>query len=105
MKLRNILVSTLTALVAISIAIPALSQNKNEAPRIIHIKAKSDSIAIDASKTTLIVIDMQNYFGAKGGMFDRAGIDISGIQKAIGPTAKVLAAARQAGIMVIYLKM
>ena len=48
---------------------------------------------------------MQNDFGSKGGMFDRAGIDISGIQKAVGPTAKVLAAAREAGIQIIYLKM
>jgi ureidoacrylate peracid hydrolase len=53
----------------------------------------------------VIVVDMQNDFGAKGGMFDRAGIDISGIQKAVGPTAKVLAAARKAGVKIIYLKM
>jgi ureidoacrylate peracid hydrolase len=38
-------------------------------------------------------------------MFDRAGIDISMIQKVIKPTAKVLVAARQAGIKIIYLKM
>ena len=41
----------------------------------------------------------------KGRMFDRAGIDISGIQKAVEPTAKVLAAARKAGVKIIYLKM
>ncbi len=38
-------------------------------------------------------------------MFDRAGIDISGIQKVIGPTAKVLASARHSGLKIIYLKM
>jgi len=48
---------------------------------------------------------MENDFAAKGGMFDRAGVDISGAQKAIPPTAKVLAAARQAGIKIVYLKM
>ena len=48
---------------------------------------------------------MQNDFGAKGGMMDRAGLDISGIQSAIGPTAKVLASARKAGVKVVYLKM
>jgi nicotinamidase-related amidase len=36
---------------------------------------------------------------------NRAGADISGAQKAIAPTAKVLAAARQAGMKIIYLKM
>jgi ureidoacrylate peracid hydrolase len=48
---------------------------------------------------------MQNDFGAKGGMFDRAGIDISQIQKAVASTARVVAAARKAGMKVIYLKM
>jgi ureidoacrylate peracid hydrolase len=38
-------------------------------------------------------------------MLDRAGINISMIQKAVGPMAKVITAARQAGIDVIYLKM
>jgi ureidoacrylate peracid hydrolase len=53
----------------------------------------------------VIVVDMQNDFGAKGGMFDRAGIDISGIQKVVEPTARTLVAARQAGLNIIYLKM
>jgi len=33
---------------------------------------------------------MQNDFAAKGGVFDRAGIDITGIRKAIQPMRKVL---------------
>jgi ureidoacrylate peracid hydrolase len=62
-------------------------------------------ISIDAARTVIIVCDMQNDFGAKGGMFDRAGIDITMIQRAIGPTAKVLASARRAGVKIVYLKM
>src|SRR5437868_13825517 len=69
------------------------------------IEASPEPITIDTAKTAVIVVDMQNDFGSKGGMFDRAGIDISGIQKAVGPTAKVLAAARKAGIRIIYIKM
>lgn len=53
----------------------------------------------------MIVIDMQNDFGAKRGMFDLAGIDISGIRRAIAPTAMVVSAAREAGIPIVYLKM
>ena len=48
---------------------------------------------------------MENDFAAKGGMFDRAGVDISGAQNVIAPTAKVLSAAREAGLKIIYLKM
>jgi len=81
------------------------STEKNETQKNIQIKAKPDSIAIDGSKTAVIVVDMENDFGAKGGWFDQAGVNISMIQKVINPTAKVLAAARQAGIKIIYLKM
>lgn len=73
--------------------------------RLMNLDAKPEAIAFDSAKTVVIVVDMQNDFGSKGGMFDRAGIDISGIQRAVGPTAKVLAAARMAGIKIIYLKM
>jgi ureidoacrylate peracid hydrolase len=67
--------------------------------------AKPDSISIDVEKTAVIVVDMQNDFGSKGGMFDRAGIDISMIQKTIVPAENVLATARKEGIKIIYLKM
>jgi ureidoacrylate peracid hydrolase len=81
--------------------------NPTEKPqsRSISLEAKPDPVTFDTSKTAVIVVDMQNDFGTNGGMFDLAGIDISGIQKAVDPTAKVLAAARQAGVKVIYLKM
>jgi len=70
-----------------------------------NLDAKPEPITLDTAKTAVLVVDMQNDFGSKGGMFDRAGIDISGIQKAVDPTAKVLGAARNAGVKIIYLKM
>jgi len=73
--------------------------------RLLKVDAKPAPITIDAAKTAVIVVDMENDFGSKGGMFDLAGIDISGIQKAVAPTGRVLAAARTAGIRVVYLKM
>ena len=70
-----------------------------------NLDANPEAITFDTAKTAVLVVDMQNDFGSKGGMFDRTGIDISGIQKAVEPTAKVLAAARKAGVKIIYLKM
>jgi ureidoacrylate peracid hydrolase len=67
--------------------------------------ARPGPITIEPERTALLVIDMQNDFGTKGGIFDRAGIDISQIQKVIAPTARVIAASRKAGMKVIYLKM
>ena len=69
------------------------------------IEAKPEPISIDTSKAVVIVVDMQNDFGSKGGMFDRAGIDISIIQSAVGSIKRVLAAARDAAIKIVYLKM
>jgi ureidoacrylate peracid hydrolase len=68
------------------------------------VDAKPDALTIDVSKTAVIVVDMQNDFGAKGGMFDRAGLDLSGIQAAVGPISQVIARAREHGIPIIYVK-
>lgn len=73
--------------------------------RIVTIEGQPQPLAIETGKTAVIVIDMQNDFGAEGGLFHRAGVDISMIRAAVAPTVKVLAAARQAGIHIIYLKM
>ena len=73
--------------------------------RVVRLDARPEPIAIDTASTAVIVVDMQNDFGAKGGLFDRAGIDIAGIQKVIVPTSKVLTSARNAGVKIIYLKM
>jgi ureidoacrylate peracid hydrolase len=48
---------------------------------------------------------MQNDFASVGGMFERAGVDISVVRAAIEPTARVLEVARDAGMLIVYLKM
>src|SRR6476646_11664363 len=59
-------------------------------PRI-TLEAKPAAIELDVGKTALVVVDMQNDFGSEGGMFHRAGIDISMIHAAVAPTRRVLA--------------
>ena len=73
--------------------------------RIATIEARPQAVSLDTSACAVLVIDMQNDFGSKGGMFARAGIDISMIQRAVEPTCRVLATARRHAIPVIYLKM
>src|SRR5207237_3290055 len=68
------------------------------------IEAKPEPTTIDLARTAVVVVDMQNDFGAEGGMFHRAGVDISSIRQAIVPTARVLAAARKSGAKIVYLK-
>jgi ureidoacrylate peracid hydrolase len=71
----------------------------------VTIEARPSAVALDPARTALLVIDMQNDFGSVGGMFERAGIDVSGIAAAALSTRPVLAAAREAGIPVVYVKM
>lgn len=72
--------------------------------RLVDVDAKPEPISINMGETVLLVIDMQNDFGARGGMFDLAGIDLSAIRSTIEPTAQILAMARSHGIPVIYVK-
>jgi len=67
--------------------------------------ARPNPIDVDLTRTALIVVDMQNAFASKGGMFDLAGFDISGASRVIEVNRKLLRAARQAGVKVIYLQM
>lgn len=84
----------------------ALANHNSQGPsRKVTLRAKPARISIDTAKTAVLVVDMTNDFGAKGGMFDRAGRDISIIQRVVAPTARVLASGRKAGVKIIYLKM
>ena len=69
------------------------------------LQARPNPIDVDFRRTALIVVDMQNAFASKGGMFDLAGFDISGASRVIEVNRELLGAARQAGIRVIYLQM
>src|SRR5207248_780442 len=100
--LRFIVIALVSGEFCIAFGAASAAEPKNE---MVTLNAKPEPIAIDPARSAVIVVDMENDFAAKGGMFDRAGVDVSGAQKAIGPTAKVLAAARQAGLKIIYLKM
>ena len=70
--------------------------------QMVSVEAKPARIVIDLAKAAVLVIDMQNDFGAAGGMFDLAGFDLSSIQDAVAPTVRVVAAARAAGIRIVY---
>ena len=69
------------------------------------IEARPAPLVVDPRRAAVVVVDMQNDFGAPGGMFDRAGIDIGGVAAAADAMRAVLAAAREAGIPIVYVKM
>lgn len=78
---------------------PALEES------MVKLTARPEPVELDPRRTAVIVVDMQNAFATPGGMFDIAGLDISGAPKAIAATQRVLKAAQRAATPVIYLQM
>src|SRR5580658_4196093 len=70
----------------------------------IVLPARPEALRLDTCKTALIVVDMQNAYASAGGYLDIAGFDIEGAAPAIDKIAIAAAAARQAGIPVIFLQ-
>ena len=71
----------------------------------IDVPARPAPFPFDPSTTAVVVVDMQNDFASPGGMFDRAGLPIAGIQAIVPNVRAVLHAARRRGIFIAYLKM
>jgi nicotinamidase-related amidase len=57
---------------------------------------------LDPSHTALVCIDWQTDFCGPGGYVDKMGYDLSLTRAGLGPTAKVLAAAREEGWLVVH---
>jgi nicotinamidase-related amidase len=68
----------------------------------VTIKAEPQPLAIAPERTALIIIDMQRDFLEPGGFGETLGNDVSLLKAAVEPCKAVLAAARDAGILVIH---
>src|SRR5882762_8625279 len=67
-----------------------------------YLEARPEPLLIRPAETALIVVDMQNAYASPGGYLDLAGFDISGAASAIDKIREAVAAARAAGIPVIF---
>jgi ureidoacrylate peracid hydrolase len=71
----------------------------------VKLGSRPEAIELDLRSAAVVIVDMQNAFTAKGGVFDLAGLDISNAAQVIGVIRRVLEGARQAGIKIVYLQM
>ena len=71
----------------------------------VTLNTKPESIEIDLHRTAVIVVDMQNAFVSKGGMFDTFGWDISAARGVIDNNKKIIIGLRKAGCKIVFLKM
>ena len=68
----------------------------------IELSARPEPVSVGLESTAIIVNDMQNAFCSPGGYLDRLGFDIAAAEPVIEAVARVLAAARRAGIPVFH---
>jgi ureidoacrylate peracid hydrolase len=69
------------------------------------LQARPEPLDLDLAQTALVIVDMQNGFASKGGLFDLAGFDISRSPRVIEVNRRLLEAARSAGLKVVHLQM
>jgi nicotinamidase-related amidase len=70
--------------------------------RTVLIEAEPGPIAVELSRTALVIIDMQRDFLEPGGFGEALGNDVSRLATAVPPCRAVLDAARRAGLLVIH---
>jgi biuret amidohydrolase len=66
------------------------------------IQAQPAAIRVNSSETALLIIDMQRDFLEPGGFGETLGNDVSLLRPVIAPCAKLLAAARHSGLLVLH---
>ena len=71
----------------------------------VMLTAKPEQIDVDFAKSAVVVVDMQNAFVSKGGMFDLAGFDISKAPEVIETNRRLLERCRAVGTKIVYLQM
>jgi ureidoacrylate peracid hydrolase len=103
MKLSRKLFISIAILVTFSVIAGTQAGPAYAAEKFVNIQAKPEPVKIDLARSAVVVVDMQNAFASKGGMFDLVGQDISGAKSVIENNKKVIAAARAAGVKVVYL--
>jgi biuret amidohydrolase len=82
--------------------VAASAFNKDIVMSLQTLAAKPEAIALDLTKTALVVIDMQRDFLEPGGFGASLGNDVSLLRTCIEPCQKLLSAARSLGMMVIH---
>lgn len=72
----------------------------------ISVTAEPEPIKLDTARTALIVVDMQNSFCKKGGLFDYMGrLNEAKAKRVIEVDKQVIEAFRHKGMKIIYLRM
>ena len=81
---------------------PVVRRQPGEPGSEVILPARPEALAFSPQQTALIVVDMQNAYASQGGYLDLAGFDVSATGPVIANINTAIAAARAAGIKVIF---
>jgi ureidoacrylate peracid hydrolase len=70
----------------------------------VQVVAKPEPFTLPLCSTALIVVDMQNSYGSPGGFRDLIGRKMDGMKEVISNNARVIEAARRAGVPIVFLQ-
>jgi ureidoacrylate peracid hydrolase len=65
--------------------------------------SEPEPIDVALERSALVIVDMQNGFISKGGMFEVRGFDIASLQKIVDPIKRIADRARERKIKVVYI--
>lgn len=80
-----------------------LSRAEQRPVRAVDVDAQPQALTIDANRSALVVVDMQNDFCSKGGYLDYRGIDITPDRAPIAPIARLVPVLRSQGVPIVWL--
>lgn len=83
-------------------AVSAADINHSAPGEWLTLAARPEAIRFKAAGSALIVVDMQNAYATAGGYLDLAGFDVSATAPVIARIQQAIAAARAAGIQVVF---
>jgi len=69
---------------------------------LVTLQAEPEPLPVDLARMAVLVIDMQNAFASKGGMFDLWGFDLSHIPQVVATIKKITDTARAKKVKVVY---
>ena len=72
------------------------------APPIADVPAQPYPFRMDPARTALVIVDMQRDFLEPGGFGELLGNDVRHLARTVAPVARVLSAARNAGLLVVH---
>jgi len=78
-------------------------EQRELAPRPVPLGASPRDVILDLSRTAAIIVDLQNDFCAEQGWLASIGVDVSVLAEAVALSDTLAAAARAAGVPVIWL--